>query len=133
MYEVSVFYADGVSEEILCESKPSVEVCGGYIFLDCGRGQSLTMSIDTLFYVKVKYPLPEKMPAFKYAIDIHYHTNKDNVELLFTPSTVYVDMDGEEDGYVPVITVKEGDNLIRLINGEYLRSVKVNTYSEGSK
>jgi len=133
MYEVSVLYADGSTDDLLCESRPSVDVSGGYVFLDCGRGQSLTLNIDTLFYVKVKYPLPDKVPDFKYAIDIHYHSEKDNVELLFSSSTINVDMDGDDEGYTPIVTVKEGDNLIRLINGEYLRSVKVNTYSEGSK
>lgn len=133
MYELTVFYTDGTSDALLCDSKPSVDVCGGYVFLECGKGQSLTLNLETLFYVKVKHPLPDKVPDFKYAIDIHYKSEKDNIELLFSSSTIYVDCDGEGDGYMPVIIVKEGDNMVRLINGEYLRSIKVNSYSEGSK
>jgi len=133
MYEVSLVFADNNTDTMLCESKPSLNVVGGFVLLDCGKGQKLALSIDTLIYAKIKYPLPDNVPDFKYSVDIHYHTDKENVELLFSPSSIGLDVVGEEDGYVPVITVKEGDNLIRLINGEYLRSVKVNTYSEGSK
>jgi len=133
MFEVSVLYADGASDTMLCESKPTVSVDGGYAFIDCGKGQKFALNIATLFYAKIKYPLPDRVPDFKYAVDIHYHSEKDNVELLFSPSSISVDVVGEEEGYEYVVVVKEGDNITRVINSESLRSVKVNTYSEGSK
>jgi len=133
MYEVSLVFVDNNTDTMLCESKPSINVVGGFVLLDCGKGQKLALSIDTLIYAKIKYPLPENVPDFKYSVDIHYHTDKENVELLFSPSSIGLDVVGEDEGYTPVLVVKENDNPIRIINSEFLRSVKVNTYSEQSK
>lgn len=133
MYELSLVFADNNTDTMLCESKPSINVTGGFVLLDCGRGQKLALNIDTLIYVKIKYPLPEHVPDFKYALDIHYHTEKENVELLFSYSSISLDVVGEDDGYTPVLVVKENDNPTRIINSEFLRSVKVSSYSEQSK
>lgn len=129
MYEVKVTYIGRIEDTLICESKPSLDVESGFIFLNCGKGQSLALNIDDVVKVAIKYPLPDKVPTFKYAVDIHYSTENDDVELLFSASEVHVDVEGCAN-YSSVITVSLGDNLVRIINSYCLRSVKVNTYSE---
>ena len=133
MYEVTVIYDDKNEDTIICESKPTFDVDGGFVFVECGKGQSLSLNIDNFTKLKVKYPLPTVMPAFKYSININYDTETEDVELLFSPSTVDVSIEGEDDGYTPVILVKEGENVCRVINSTYLKSIKVTTYSEKDK
>lgn len=134
MYTVEVTYygkEDDV-DTMMCESRPSLNVRGGFVFLDCGKGQKFVSGIDELVRIKIKYPLPDSIPNLKYSIDIKYATETENVELLFSPCEVNITVDGEEDG-AAVIIVKEGDNIIRIVNGNFLRSVRVNTYTEDSK
>jgi hypothetical protein len=135
MYEVNVTYCGkNESDTILCESRPVLEsVAGGYLFLDCGKGQSLTLNVDNFVKIAIKYPLPDRIPPLKYAIDIHYDTETEDVEMFFAANSVDVSIEGEDDGYEPVLVVKESDNIIRIINGSQLRSIKVSSYSEESK
>ena len=133
MYEVTVIYDDKMEDTIICESKPTFDVDGGFVFVNCGKGQSLSLNVDNLFKVKVKYPIPTVMPNFKHSIDINYNTDTEDVELLFTPSTVDVSIEGEDDGFTPVILVKECDNVFRVINSTFLKSIKVTNYSEKDK
>lgn len=135
MYEVNVTYCGkDESDTILCESRPVLEsVAGGYLFLDCGKGQSLTLNVDNFVKIAIKYPLPDRIPPLKYAIDIHYDTETEDVEMFFAANSVDVSIEGEDDGYEPVLVVKESDNIIRIINGSQLRSIKVSSYSEESK
>ena len=135
MFEVNVTYCGkNETDTILCESRPTIEtVAGGHLFLDCGKGQSLTLNVDTFVKVAIKYPLPDRIPPLKYALDIHYDTETEDVEMLFASNTVDVSLDGEEDGYDPVLVVKDGDNIVRIINGNQLRSIKVSSYSEENK
>jgi hypothetical protein len=135
MYEVNVTYCGkDESDTILCESRPVLEsVAGGYLFLDCGKGQSLTLNVDNFVKITIKYPLPDRIPPLKYAIDIHYDTETEDVEMFFAANSVDVSIEGEDDGYEPVLVVKESDNIIRIINGSQLRSIKVSSYSEESK
>jgi hypothetical protein len=53
--------------------------------------------------------------------------------MFFAANSVDVSIEGEDDGYEPVLVVKESDNIIRIINGSQLRSIKVSSYSEESK
>lgn len=133
MYEVFISYTENGEDTLICESKPSASVKGGILFLDCGKGQKFAINISTLLYVKIKYPLPERVPEIKYAVDIHYHTETEDVELLFSPSTINVSVDGHNDMFTPVVYVKESDNIIRVINSTYLRNIKVKSYSEKSE
>jgi len=134
MYEVSVAYNDKTDVEVLlCHSKPSFNVKGGFVFLSGGQGQGLAINIDSLLKIKISPPLPDKVPPLKYSIDIHYDTETEDTELLFSPYEVSISIEGEEDDFVPVFLVKKGDNLVRIINSEVLRSVKVNTYTEENK
>jgi hypothetical protein len=68
------------------------------------------------------------MPAFKYKIDVHYdvNTNADSTELLCSPYNISVDV---KNG---VVILKEGDNMVRVINGKVLRNIKVSSYTEGN-
>ena len=114
MYEVVVTYQnDKNADTLLCESKPSAEFTGKFVILNCGKGQQFTFNVDTILKAAIKYPLPDRIPSLKYAVDIHYNTSSDDVELLFSPSTVDVDVKGE------IVLVKEGDNVIRIINGSF--------------
>ena len=122
MYEVVVTYQNEKNADtLLCDSKPSAEFTGKFVILNCGKGQQFSFNVDTFFKAAIKYPLPDKIPSLKYAVDIHYN---EDVELLFSPNTVDVDVKGE------IVLVKEGDNVIRIINGSLLRSVKVSAYTE---
>jgi hypothetical protein len=129
MFEVEATYVDESVDTVLCESKPSLSTDKGFVFLDCGKGQKLAANIESLVCIKISYPLPDSVPLFKYQVDIHYDTQEESVELLFSSSNYYVATDGD-DGFTPVVLVKEGDNVIRIINSEYLRSIKVNAHSE---
>lgn len=134
MYEVSVTYLDKTDMEVLlCSSKPCFNVRGGFVFLSGGQGQGLAVSIGSLLKIKISPPLPDKVPPLKYSIDIHYDTETEDTELLFSPQEVSISIEGEEDEYIPVFLVKKGDNLVRIINSAVLRSVKVNTYTEEKK
>jgi hypothetical protein len=130
MYEVKVDYIGKEEDTLICDSKPGLDVESGFIFLNCGKGQSLTLNIDDVVKISIKYPLPDKVPAFKWAADIHYTTDNEDVELLFSSSEIHVDVEESGELSPSIITVKEGDNIIRVINSVCLRSVKVNTYSE---
>ena len=132
-YEVTVIYYDKTEDTMICTSKPDVDVEGGFVFIDGGAGQSLGFGVETFLKVKVKYPLPTVMPDLKYSINLNYNTETEDVELLFSPTTVYVSMDGEDDRFDPIVVVKEGDNIVRLINSAYLKSIKVASYSEKDK
>jgi hypothetical protein len=130
MYEVIVTYDKvdtGSVDTLLCESKPSIDIDSGYLMLNCGKGQLFSLNIDTFMKVVIKYPLPSQIPTFKYAVDIHYNTDTEDVELLFSSNSISVDAKGDDK---KVVFVKDGDNIIRVINGEKLRSVKVSSYSE---
>jgi len=133
MYEVTVIYYDKTEDSMICTSKPDIDVEGGFVFIDGGAGQSLGFNIETFLKVKVKNPLPTVMPDMKYSINLNYNTETDDVELLFSPSIVYVSMEGEDDRYDPIIVVKEGDRIVRLLNSTYLKSIKVASYSEKDK
>ena len=124
MYEVTVIYYDKTEDSMICTSKPDIDVEGGFVFIDGGAGQSLGFNIETFLKVKVKNPLPTVMPDMKYSINLNYNTETDDVELLFSPSIVYVSMEGEDDRYDPIIVVKEGDRIVRLLNSTYLKSIK---------
>lgn len=125
MYEVFVSYTENGEDSFQCESKPSISVKGGIIFLDGGKGQKLVIAIDTLVYLKIKYPLPDKVPEIKYETNIHYHTETEDVEIIFSSTSVNITVDGYNDCYTPVVMVKEGDAVIRIINSSFLRDVKV--------
>jgi len=127
MYEVTVYYSKDNVDKLLCESKPSVDIDSGYLMINCGKGQLFSLNIDTFLKVAIKYPLPDQIPTFKYVVDIHYHSDTEDVELLFSPNSISVDAKGTEQ---KMVFVKEGDNLVRVINGTKLRSVKVSSYSE---
>lgn len=122
MYEVEVTYLnDTDTDTLLCSSKPSAELVGNYVILNCGNGQQFTVNVAKMFKITIKYPLPNSVPAFRYAVDIHYN---ENVELLFSPKTFDVDVKSN------VVVVKDGDDVVRVINPEILRSVKVSNYTE---
>jgi hypothetical protein len=132
MYEVIVTYNNvdtGSVDSILCESKPSVDIDSGYLMINCGRGQLFSLNIDTFMKVAIKYPLPTQIPAFKYAVDIHYNVENEDTELLFSPNSISVDAKGDDQ---KVVFIKDGDNIVRIINGKKLRSVKVSSYSEAN-
>ena len=128
MYELTVVYFDKKEDTILCTSQPSYEIENGYLFLDCGSGQSLTLNIETFLKVRIKPPLPTNVPAFHYSIDIQYSLVTDDVELLFSSHDVDVSTHG--DDYGRIIVVEEDRTPIRIINSDYLKSIKVTTYSE---
>jgi len=130
MYEVFVSYTERGEDTFLCESKPSINVKGGLVFLDGGKGQKLAIAIDTLVYLKIKYPLPDRVPEMKYETNIHYHTETEDVELIFSPTTVNIQVDGYNDCYTPVVLVKESDSVIRIINSSFLRNIKVVQHQE---
>lgn len=129
MFEVSVTYVSEECDKLLCESEPSYTVKGGCLVVDGGKGQKLIISLDKLMVLKVKHPLPDRVPAFTYAANINYDTKEENVELLFSYRTVDISV-LEQDGYPPCVLVKEGDDVVRVINSDYLRSIKVNSYTE---
>jgi hypothetical protein len=122
MYEVEVTYLNEENvDTLLCSSKPSAEFAGDYVILNCGNGQQFTLNIAKMLKVAIKYPIPDNFPSFRYAVDIHYN---ENVDLLFSHNSFDVDVKSN------VVVVKEGDNVVRIINPEQLRSVKVSAYSE---
>ena len=134
MYEISVTYKNKTDQDVLlCSTKPSFDVTGGFILINGGGGQRLAVSVNSLFKMKITPPLPDRLPPLKYSVDIHYDTDTEDTEMLFSSSEVYITTDGIEGGFTPVILVKEADNIVRVINSSLLRSVKVNSYTEENK
>jgi|GEM_PF-5128637 len=132
MFEVAIQYWNDECEKLLCESEPTYEVKGGCLFVDGGKGRRLVISMEKMFKLKVKHPLPEKVPPFTYSTTLNYDGKEEGVELLFSYTSVNVSI-LEDDGYPPLVVVKHGDDVVRIVNSEYLRSVKVNTYTEANK
>lgn len=134
MYEVSVTYIGKTDQDVLlCASKPSFDIEGGFVFINGGQGQKIAVSIDSLYKMKISAPLPDRVPALKYCVDIHYATDTEDTEMMFSSNELYVTIEGTDSGFTPVILIKESDTIIRIINSKLLRSVKVNTYSEENK
>jgi len=128
MYSVTVMFNNRDQEELLCASKPSIEIEGDFILINGGQGQKLAVGIAALYKIKISAPLPDKLAPFKYSVDVHYSNETDDTEMWFAVNEVYTKVEVSDTR--SIVFIKESDNVVRVINGQYLRSVKVNTYSE---
>ena len=87
MYEISVTYKNKTDQDVLlCSTKPSFDVTGGFILINGGGGQRLAVSVNSLFKMKITPPLPDRLPPLKYSVDIHYDTDTEDTEMLFSSS-----------------------------------------------
>lgn len=124
MFDVNVEYMDRNSETMLSDTEISVEVKDGFLFLKGSQSQIMVVNLDSMFRVKFRYPEPQALPLFKYTVNINYELDSD-VELLFSSKQVYVSLLNNS-----VVVIKESDDITRLINPNYLKTVKVTTYTE---
>lgn len=124
MFDVNVEYMDRNSETMLSDTKISIEVKDGFLFLKGSQSQIMVVNLDSMFRVKFRYPEPQTLPLFKYTVNINYELDSD-VELLFSSKQVYVSLLNNS-----VVAIKESDDITRLITPKYLKTVKVTTYTE---
>ena len=128
MYQVKVLYLDQQENTLDFEKKPSVDVKGNYLVIECGSGQKMALNINTFLCVKFDYPEPAVAKPIKYSTEIRYNTKSETTELLMHPSEPKVEV--KVGGNSGVLFLKTDDNLFRVVNGEWCEGVEVDFFVE---
>jgi len=128
MFTVEVIYQDQNRETVDFESKPSLDVKGNFVCLECGSGQKLVFNIDTVLYARVSYPPQNTVKPFKFTSEAHYHTKNETVELLMHSTAPKIEV--KVGGNGGVLLLKEDDNVLRIINGDWLEGIKVDFFND---
>jgi len=125
MYRVEVIYLDLQKDSIEFDRKPSIDVRGSTVYLECGSGQKL--AINSFLCVKIFYPTVQTQPI-KYVTNCRYNTKNENTEVLLHSVEPKVELKNNN-----VIYLKESDNIVRVVNGEWLESIKIDLFSDLAK
>lgn len=127
MYQVEAVYLDGQKESITFNRKPQVDVKGSNVVFECSSGQKFVLNIHTFMFVRILHPAPTTDKPFKFSTNLRFNTKSADVDLLMHVSEpkVEVKVHGNASN---VIFISESDCLLRVINGEWLESAKIDFY-----
>lgn len=128
MFQARVVYTDKQESVLEFERKPSIDIKGNHLVIDGGNGQKFFLNANTLLVVKFSYPCPTTVKPFKYQSTTQYNTKNDTSEVLMHCSEPKADI--KPCGNNGLLFLREDEQILRITNGEWYESIKIDLFTE---
>ena len=129
MFQARVVYTDRQESVLEFERKPSIDIKGNHLVLD-SNGQKLFLNANTFLVVKLSYPSPTTVKPFKYQSTTQYNTKNNASEVLMHCSEPKAEI--KLCGNNGLLFMREDEQVLRIINGEWYESIKIELFTEES-